>query len=95
MLNMQYNQDGTDQRAMETDRAHHRIVNPIQRSQGTAGKRSARRSQRNIMDHAYRRSLEGFTPTVSAIPDLPSAVPAMGSARGFPAHCPRAGRRPE
>jgi hypothetical protein len=81
MLNMRYNQDGTDKRTLEADRAHHRIVNPIQRSQMSACKRYTRSSQRNIMDHAHRRSPEGFTPTVSAKPDLPQAAPAMGAAR--------------
>ena len=43
------------------------------------------------MDFANRRAMEGSTPTVSAIPDLPLAVPAMGPIRGVQAHCPRAG----
>lgn len=31
--------------------------------------------------------LEGFATTVSAIPDVPSSIPAMGKARGFQAYC--------
>lgn len=89
---MQYNQDGADKRTMEADRAHHRIVNAIQSPQRATGKESTRGSQRHSMDLAHRRSLERFTATVSAIPDMPQAVPAMGPTMGVPAHCARAGR---
>ena len=43
------------------------------------------------MDFKNRRAMEGSTPAVSAIPDLPQAVPAMGPIRCVQTHCPRAG----
>ena len=38
--------------------------------------------------------MEGFATAVSAIPDLPQAIPAMGAIGGFQMHRPRAGRGP-
>ena len=72
---------------MEADRTHHRIVHPIQRSQGTTCKRPTPSAQWNLVDPAHWCPVERFTPTVSAIPDMPSAVPAVGTAWGVPAHC--------
>lgn len=43
------------------------------------------------MDFTHRRAFEGPAQTVSAIPDLPQAVPAMSPIRQLQAHCPRSG----
>jgi transposase len=39
-------------------------------------------------------TLERSVAAISAIPNMPSAIPALGPARRFPAHCSRAGTRP-
>ena len=55
---MQYNQDGTYKRAVESDRAHYCVFNPRQRSQRPQGPGSTRGYERNPMDLANRRPLE-------------------------------------
>jgi len=84
---MQYNQDGTYKRTMESDRAHNTIGKTAQRSARPQGARPARGFEWDIMDTANRRSMERFATTVSAIPDLPQAVPAVGQIGSLQTHC--------
>ena len=79
---------------METDRAYNCIINTEKRPQRAATTWFSANPKRHLMDFANRCSLEGSAPAVSAVPNVPSALPAMGSRRNFPTHCPRAGRRP-
>ena len=56
---------------MEPNRANYYIISPSERSQRTQSTRSSRSLKRDIVDLADRGTLEGFTPAVSAIPNLP------------------------
>ena len=91
---MQYNRDGHNKRTMESDRAHNCRFSPEERSPRSPIAGSAGGLKWDIMDIANRSALERFAAKVSAIPDMPQAVPAMGSTRRLSAHCPRACTRP-
>jgi hypothetical protein len=80
---MQYNQDGTDKRTMETDRAHNCYINPNKRPERPKTKGSSRSHDRDVMDFTNRRIMEGFAAKVSTIPNMPQAVPAMGEKGTF------------
>ena len=79
---------------MESDRAHNSLCKSAQRSARPQGARSARGLKWDIMDFANRCPLEGSAAAVSAIPDLPQAIPAMGPIGDFQTHRPRAGGGP-
>lgn len=79
---------------METVRAHHLVSGPFKRPQRPSSARSTASLGRHSLDFANRRSLERPAPTIPAVPNLPPAIPAMGPAGCFPAHCPGAGTGP-
>ena len=79
---------------METDRASNCIIDTEKRSGGSAATGFTPNSKRHLMDFANACPNEGSAPAVSAVPDMSSAVPAMGWVMYFPAYCKRAGRRP-
>ena len=91
VLSMQYNEDGTNKRAMEADRAHYCFINPSQRSKRPQSPGSTSCDERNPMDSANWRSMEGSTAAVSTVPDMPPAVPTMGAPGSFSTHFKRAG----
>ena len=66
-------------------------LTPKKRSKRSATEGSTGRVEWNIVDSQNWRALEGSAPAVSAIPNVPSAVPAMGQTRRFPRHYQRAG----
>lgn len=43
------------------------------------------------MDITNRSFMEGFTAEISAVPDLPQALPAIGEVGNVQSHCKRAG----
>ena len=79
---------------MEADRAHYCLINPSQRSKRPQSPGSTSCDERNPMDSANWRSMEGSTAAVSTVPDMPPAVPTMGAPGSFSTHFKRAGWRP-
>ena len=79
---------------MDADRAHNIKNKSRKRSKRTQTKRPEGCTERDIVDIANRSTLERPTPTVSAIPDLPSTLPGMDSTRNIPGDPTRAGKRP-
>jgi len=70
------------------------VINTTKRSKRASRTRSTQSLEWNTMDLANRGTLEGSTTTVSAIPDMPSSVPAMDQTRCFPTNYPGIGGRP-
>jgi hypothetical protein len=80
---MQYNQNGTDKRTMESDRARNIISKTAKRPTRSQRAGPARGFKWNIMDNANRRYMEGFAAGISALPNLPQALPATGQNERF------------
>ena len=53
------------------------------------------RTQRHSLDTAHRRTLEGYAPPIPTIPNLPSALPTVGSGGGHGPNSCGLGRRPQ
>ena len=89
---MQYNQDGTRKRAMESDRAHNTLSKTAQRSARPQRARTSRGLRCRIMDFTNWSPQEGLAAAVSAIPDLPQTIPAMCN-RGCSGALPKSWQR--
>ena len=80
---------------MGTDPTTDSITLRARRWEGPTTRPRPTHHQRHFMGTSYRRSLVRHAGTVSAVSDLPSPVPGMGSGWSLPTHlgdaCPRSG----
>jgi hypothetical protein len=91
---MQFHQDGTNKRTMGSARAHNYRCHTSQGPSKPKTSRGTRGFGWHPLDFENRSTLERSSAPISAISDLSSEVPALGTTRSIPTHCSGAGPGP-